>query len=258
MTVRSWIRSLFARPPCTIRKAPARFRPAVEALEDRTLPAANFSAGTLPSSAAVRDFISEPPPVANQAPTVVVPGAQTANEDVDKSISGIKVGDPEGDGLKVILAVSHGKLTLGTTAGLTVSGSGTGKVTLSGSIADLNTALLGLRYRGSLNYSGADSLSITVGDGSLDTSGSVAISVKSASQQATALKAQVSALPLGAGQANALTVKLNLKGNAGDADKVRSFLAQVREFRSAGILTQTQADGLLGPGNDLLLSVTRR
>jgi hypothetical protein len=38
MTVRSWFRKLFAHPvPRPVRKAPARCRPAVEALEDRTL-----------------------------------------------------------------------------------------------------------------------------------------------------------------------------------------------------------------------------
>ena len=37
MTSRSWIGKLFARTPRPTRKAPARCRPAVEALEDRTL-----------------------------------------------------------------------------------------------------------------------------------------------------------------------------------------------------------------------------
>src|SRR5262249_37911122 len=129
-----------------------------------------------------------------QPPTATVPAPQTAYEALDKAIHGITVADPDGGHLTVALAVSHGKLTLGTTAGLSVSGNGTGKVTLSGSIADLNTALLGLLYRGSLNYSGADTLSITVSDGSLSASGSVAITVKSAAQQAAALQAQVAAL----------------------------------------------------------------
>jgi hypothetical protein len=37
MTTRSWIRRLFARTPRTARKAPARYRPRLEALEERTL-----------------------------------------------------------------------------------------------------------------------------------------------------------------------------------------------------------------------------
>src|SRR5439155_6108274 len=58
----------------------------------------------------------------NEAPTITVPGAQTADEDVDKAISGLSVGDPEGDSLTVTLAVGHGTLTLGTTTGLAVTG----------------------------------------------------------------------------------------------------------------------------------------
>src|SRR5262249_48867379 len=41
MTLRSWIRNLFARPaPCPARKAPARLLLTLEALEDRTVPSA--------------------------------------------------------------------------------------------------------------------------------------------------------------------------------------------------------------------------
>src|SRR5262249_54404132 len=116
--------------------------------------------------------------------------------------------------------------------------------------------------RGTLNYSGGDTLSVGVSDGSLSTSGSVAISVESAAQQAADLQAQVRALrdagALNGGQANSLIVKLNLHGNNGDIGKVQAFLNEVQDFRAAGILTQAQADSLLGPGNILLLSVTRR
>jgi VCBS repeat-containing protein len=198
----------------------------------------------------------------NEAPTVAVPGAQTAYEDVDKAISGITVGDPGGGSLTVTLAVSHGKLTLGTTTGLSVSGNGSGAVTLSGSIADLNAALSSLLYRGGLNYSGTDTLSITASDGSLSSNGSVALTVKSAAVQADDLKAQVTALrhagvlsPL---QALGLTVWLDLKGNALDGVRVQGFLVTVKWYRQLGLLTSAQADALLGPGTTLLLSVTRR
>jgi hypothetical protein len=103
-----------------------------------------------------------------------------------------RLGDPDGGRLTVTLAVSHGTLTLGKTAGLTVSGNGTASVSLSSSIADLNAALASLAYRGVLNFSGADVLTIGVSDGSLSSSGSVAI--KSAAEQAADLKAQVAVL----------------------------------------------------------------
>src|SRR5262249_42925772 len=58
----------------------------------------------------------------NEAPTLAPPAPQTAYEDVDLIFTGVNritVGDPDGGSLTVSLAVSHGTLTLGTTAGLT-------------------------------------------------------------------------------------------------------------------------------------------
>jgi hypothetical protein len=198
----------------------------------------------------------------NEAPTLTVPAAQIGYEDVDLALGGITVGDPDGGNLTVTLSVSRGKLTLGTTTGLTVTGNGTGAVTLSGSIANINAALAALMYRGNLNTSGADTLIIGVNDGSLSTSGSVAITVKSASEQAADLRVRVEALRVAGvltkSQANTLIKNLSLKGNAGDVGKVQQFLTNVASLRSAGVLTQAQADELLYWGNILLLSVSRR
>jgi hypothetical protein len=197
-------------------------------------------------------------------PTLSVPAAQTAYENVDLALSGIRVGDAPGATVTVTLAVGHGTLTLGTTTGLTtVSGNGTGAVTLTGTTADLNAALATLGYRGSHDYSGGDRLSVTAADGGVSaTPAGVAISVVSAAQQAASLQAQVSALQtagvLNQGQANSLIVQLNLQGTSGDISKVQAFLSHVADFLSAGILTQAQANALLGPGNILLLSVTRQ
>src|SRR4051794_33768624 len=47
MTMRSWIRQLFTRPVTrTIRRAPRRIRPGLEALEDRLAPATLSDGGT--------------------------------------------------------------------------------------------------------------------------------------------------------------------------------------------------------------------
>src|SRR5262245_43406680 len=68
MTTHSWIRNLFARPARTVRTegsraaGRARYRPAIEALEDRSLPAVtfapavNYGAGSNLYSVAVGDF----------------------------------------------------------------------------------------------------------------------------------------------------------------------------------------------------------
>ena len=47
MTARSWVRRLFARTPRTVRKAPARFRPRIEAIEDRVVPSGDYYVNTL-------------------------------------------------------------------------------------------------------------------------------------------------------------------------------------------------------------------
>jgi hypothetical protein len=200
-------------------------------------------------------------------PGLAVPGPQTADENVAQAISGITVGAPAGASLTITLSVGHGTLSLGTTSTLSVSGSG-GTLKLVGSTSDLNAALATLTYLPAHDYSGPDALSVGVNDSGRSASGRVTITVKSITQQAADLQAKVLALtvppapnvppPHNAGQANSLIVKLNLIGNAGDIDKVQSFLTQVQDFLAAGILTQTQADSLLGPGTTLLLSVTRR
>ncbi|MFX8422120.1 hypothetical protein ABTL73_20650, partial [Acinetobacter baumannii] len=68
--------------------------------------------------------------------------------------------------LKLTLSVSHGTLNFGSTSGLSfVSGSnGSASLTVTGSLADLNSALSSLSYSSTRNYNGSDSLSVTVDD----------------------------------------------------------------------------------------------
>jgi large repetitive protein len=199
----------------------------------------------------------------NDAPVVSAPSDPlSVAEDVDLAITGLSVGDIDSNTLTVTLEASNGTLTLGTTTGLGVTGEGTVTLTLSGAAADINTALATLLYRGGLNFSGSDTLTVTASDGSLSAESSVSIVVQSASEQAAILQAQVEQLQIDGvltmKQAKSLTNKLNLKGNDKDVQSVGEFLNLVQEYRDAGILSQQQADALLVPGGDLLLSVTRR
>jgi predicted outer membrane repeat protein len=199
---------------------------------------------------------------ANQAPTITVPAAQTAYEDVDSPIGGLSVGDPDGDNLIITLRVGHGSLNLGSAAGLSVAGDGSGNVILVGSVIDLNAALAGVSYRGGLNYSGGDTLVITASDGSLLSNNSVAITVQSARLQALDLQSHLNALRdagvLNRGQSNSLYVKLNLNDNNGDVGKVTSLLNEINAQIMSGILTQDQADALSIAAKILRLSLTRR
>ncbi|MDC8448276.1 MAG: DUF4347 domain-containing protein [Nitrospira sp.] len=98
----------------------------------------------------------------NDAPVNQVPGAQTVNEDTPLSLSGLSVNDVDGNLSTVQLAVGNGTLnvTLSGAATITSGDNGTNILTLSGSQADLNATLASLVYRGSLNYTGADTLTV--------------------------------------------------------------------------------------------------
>ncbi|MBX9828003.1 MAG: Hint domain-containing protein [Xanthobacteraceae bacterium] len=95
----------------------------------------------------------------------------------------ISVGDPDNETLSVTLAVSNGTLTLNGTAGLTFGsgGNGTGAMTFTGSINDINAALNGLSYRTDSTDTTAgdvnDILTITSNDGSLLNSDNINIDV---------------------------------------------------------------------------------
>lgn len=119
--------------------------------------------------------------VTNNPPTITVPGAQSATSNVAKAISGTSIADADGNTQTVTLTVSHGTMTLASTTGLTFSaGDGTADttMTLSGSIANINTAIATITYTSTTDYEGPDSLAIATDDGAGGTdSDSIAITV---------------------------------------------------------------------------------
>src|SRR5262249_47744050 len=148
--------------------------------------------GSLDSNVGIVD-ITVTPSQTNSAPALTLPGAQTAFEDNDLAIGGVRVADAEGGTLTVHLSVGHGTLTL-VAAGGTVTGNGPGSVTLVGGSDGMNDVLAALVSRGVLNYSGTDGLCVTADDGNLSTPGSVALTVVSADQLLAELRARVDAL----------------------------------------------------------------
>lgn len=69
------------------------------------------------------------------------------------------------DWLSATLSVLHGSLTVAAGSGATVNNDGTGSVTVSGTAAQINAALEGLRYKPAANYNGSDTLTLTTTDG---------------------------------------------------------------------------------------------
>jgi VCBS repeat-containing protein len=79
--------------------------------------------------------------------------------------------------LTATLSVASGTLNVATGGGAAIGGNGSGSVTISGSAAQINSALAALSYRGNLDFAGADTLTITTSDGALNDIDTVPITV---------------------------------------------------------------------------------
>jgi hypothetical protein len=73
--------------------------------------------------------------------------------------------------------VNDGTITVATAGGTVVTNNGTGSVTLTGTAATIDAALLTTGYTGNSNYYGADSLSVTTTDGGGNTSGTQTVPI---------------------------------------------------------------------------------
>jgi hypothetical protein len=110
----------------------------------------------------------------NDAPVNTVPGPQSTSEDTPKVFSSgngnqISVADVDlgANPIKITLTATNGTLTLATTAGLTITtGTGTNDTTtvFTGLLAAVNTALNGLTFNPTADFSGAASVQIVSDD----------------------------------------------------------------------------------------------
>jgi len=104
----------------------------------------------------------------NDAPINLLPTTpQVAQEDQPFVIHGLQVKDVDAGSspIKVTLSVEHGVLTLPAGSGVTVVGSGTGMLVLTGTLADLNALLAGgVTYQGNRDFYGNDALTMVTND----------------------------------------------------------------------------------------------
>jgi Ca2+-binding RTX toxin-like protein len=101
----------------------------------------------------------------NRAPVNGVPSdALLANEDTQKPISGVSVSDPDGGALTTTISVINGTLTVDTTGLAAITGNGSNTVIISGTAAEINTALAGLAYTGNPDFNGTDTLTMASTD----------------------------------------------------------------------------------------------
>jgi ELWxxDGT repeat protein/VCBS repeat-containing protein len=105
----------------------------------------------------------------NNAPVVVVPGSQLTFQGTDLIIpSGLGVSDVDAgtNPISVTLSATSGNLSLSTTTNLTVTNNGSQSITLSGTQADINAALVNFKYRPLSDiFTGTDLITVTANDG---------------------------------------------------------------------------------------------
>ncbi|AYC33939.1 retention module-containing protein [Pseudomonas cavernae] len=107
----------------------------------------------------------------NDAPVNTLPASYTVNEDTPLKLSGMSVTDVDAasGAISVTLAVVSGTITAAAAAGITVTGSGTGSVVLSGTLTEINAYLAAPAtqptYTPVLNASGTVTLTMTTNDG---------------------------------------------------------------------------------------------
>jgi len=106
-------------------------------------------------------------PTASNVPTAALNILEEASTSVD--LSGMTIADIDAGASNVTLKVvaSSGTLAATSDGGVTAGDSGTGTLTLTGTLADLNTYISdssAITYQGATNVSGAESLSLYVND----------------------------------------------------------------------------------------------
>jgi hypothetical protein len=105
----------------------------------------------------------------NNTPTITAPASQAVTEDVATQITGLSFADVDaGAGnLIVTLSAPAGSLSATTGGGVTVAGSGTGSITLTGTLANINTFVstgTGVFYTTAANANGAVTLTVNLND----------------------------------------------------------------------------------------------
>jgi hypothetical protein len=138
-------------------------------------PASNFNGsdsfnfkvndGTLDSNVATESLTIN---AVNDAPVNTVPGPVNAQAGLDAAIIGLAVSDVDAVSLTTSLHVDHGTLSVAAVGGAAVNGSGTGTVTLTGSVAQIDAALAAqnnVLYHSAPDFIGTDHLTMTTNDG---------------------------------------------------------------------------------------------
>jgi hypothetical protein len=114
------------------------------------------------------------------APTITdsISATRSGSEDSNITITGITIADGDGNNQSVTLSSTTGTLTLASTTGLVgLTGNGTGSVSFSGTLSDVNAAINGMNFRGLAEASGAADFTIATNDGSTSANRTVNLAI---------------------------------------------------------------------------------
>ena len=178
------------------------------------------------------------------------PGAQSVDEDAVLTFSGgsaLQVATNSGAAsISVTLTVTDGIVTLGTTAGITITGGGNGTatVTFNGTPAAVNTALAGTTYTPDPDYNGAATLTFFANGGGTSDTDTVAITVNSVPDYSfTITKVADLATVTAAGQVITYTITVD---NTGDSNLTTTSISDT--LVQNGIPTVLTVTGPTGDG----------
>ncbi|MBX3454403.1 MAG: DUF4347 domain-containing protein, partial [Ferrovibrio sp.] len=106
------------------------------------------------------------------------------NEATELTVTQFTVSDSDSTSVNITVTATNGTISLATTSGLSgLTGNGTGSVTFSGSVADVNAALNGMKYKGTEgsgatdDYTGAATITVQAADANGNSSKTINVNI---------------------------------------------------------------------------------
>jgi len=184
----------------------------------------------------------------NDAPVITVPPSITVTEDVASVITGMSFTDIDA-GINIVEAtfsVPSGTLSATTGLGVTVAGSGTGELTLSGSLSDINffVSANGVTFKTAQDATASVTLTVKINDKGFSGSGGEQIDTKTVTLNVTAVNdAPVNNLPA------AQTASQNLDHAFNTANGNAISISDVDSGNGLMTVTLTATNGALSLGS---------
>lgn len=183
----------------------------------------------------------------NDAPVVTVPGSISVTEDVASVLNGISFSDVDAGSASVIVgfSVPSGTLLATDGGGVIVTGSGTGGLTLSGALADINAfiAASNLTYKTAQDATASVTLTVTLNDNG-NTGGSPQTDTKTLTLNVTAVNdAPVNSVPAPQTAQQGIPLAFN------DANGNAISISDVDAGSSLMIVTMSAVNGTMSLGN---------